>query len=155
MSLISICPKHSPAALEVRFPAVICSECSSQGTTWMHFRGTGHPIPPQYLNCMFQQYAPRLKPHMWVGKKNFTFRYWTEVHKSYYKVMWLLRQKNKSKIVVLNTKRTKWTTVMAVSSALSVSIHMQYSPDCRDWIETEHLYFCYTTYGSVLFILHE
>lgn len=29
----------------------------------MHFRGTGHSIPPQYLNSVFQQYAPRLKTH--------------------------------------------------------------------------------------------
>lgn len=80
---------------------------------------------------------------------------WTEVHKSYYEVMWPLRQENKSKILVLNIKRTQWTTVMAVSNTVShISIHMQNSQDCKDWLETEHLYFCYITYGSGFFFFH-
>lgn len=64
---------------------------------------------------------------------------WTEVHNTYYKVMWPLRQQNKSNIVVLNIKRIRWTTVTAVPNTVSASIHMQYSQDCKDWIETEHL----------------
>lgn len=156
MSFISTCPKHSPAALEVCFSAVICSKYSSQGTTCMHFRGTGHSTPPQYLNCMFQQYAPWLK-HTQVQEGNtLPSESWTEVCKSYYKIIWPFGQQNKAKILVLNSKGTKWTTVAALSNTVSASIHMHCSQDCKDWIETEHLYFCYTTYGSVLFFsLHD
>lgn len=44
----------------------------------------------------------------------------------------LLDSKIKQRYFVLNSKGTKWTTVVALSNTVSASIHMQCSQDCKD-----------------------